>query len=58
VHIVSTRILHGGEPEVLKSRLDELLQREGSLRVSTRESQLRMDLALHKRLQQLAQTHA
>jgi F-type H+-transporting ATPase subunit epsilon len=57
VRIVSSRILHGGEPEVLQSQLDEILQREGSLRVSTRESQLRLDLALYKRLQQLAQTH-
>ena len=55
VCIVSGRILHGGEPEVLQSRLDEMLRREGSLRVSTRESEVRLDLALYKRLQLLTQ---
>lgn len=56
VRIVSRRFLHGDQPEVLQTRLDELLQREGMLRVSTRESRERLDLAFYKRMQQFSQT--
>jgi len=56
VRIVSSRILHGGQPEALQVQLDQALQRESSLRLSTRESHLQLDLALLRRLQQLAQT--
>lgn len=56
VRIVSRRFLHGDEPELLQTQLDELLEREGMLRVSTRESRERLDLAFYKRMQQLSQT--
>ncbi len=56
VCIVSRRFLHGDQPEVLQSQLDELLEREGMLRVSTRVSRERLDLAFYKRMQQLSQT--
>jgi hypothetical protein len=56
VRIVSSRILRGGEPEDMQSRLDQVLRQESSLRLSTRESRLRLDLALYRRLQELAQT--
>ena len=56
VRIVSRRFLHGDEPELLQTQLAELLEREGMLRVSTRESRERLDLAFYKRIQQLSQT--
>ena len=56
VRIVSRRFLQGEEPEVLQTQLDRLLASESMLRVSTRESRERLDLAFYKRMQQLAQT--
>ena len=56
VCIVSRRFLRGEEPEALQTMLDELLEREGELRLSTRESRERLDLAFYKRMQQLSQT--
>jgi len=56
VSIVSRRFLRGEEPEVLQTQLDDLLEREGMLRLSTRESREQLDLAFYKRMQQLAQT--
>jgi len=56
VCIVSRRFLRGDEPEALQTQLDELLEREGELRVSTRESRERLDLTFYKRMQQLSQT--
>ena len=56
VCVVSRRFLRGDEPEVLQTQLDQLLEREGMLRVSTRESRERLDLAFYKRMQQLSQT--
>jgi F-type H+-transporting ATPase subunit epsilon len=58
VCVVSRRFLRGDEPEVLQTQLDQLLEREGMLRVSTRESRERLDLAFYKRMQQLSQTPA
>ncbi len=55
VCIVSRRFLQGERPEALQEQLDALLQRERSLRVSTRESRERLDVAFYKRMQQLAQ---
>lgn len=56
VRIVSSRFIRNASPEALQSSLDDLLARESNLRMSTRESQLRLDLALYKKMQQLAQT--
>jgi F-type H+-transporting ATPase subunit epsilon len=56
VSIVSRRFLQGDEPEALQTQLDQLLQREGALRLGTRESQARIDFAFYKRMQELAQT--
>lgn len=58
VRIVSGRFLFGDEPEALLANLDALLTQEHALRVSTRESRMRLDLALVKRLQQLAENRA
>ncbi|HYA76688.1 MAG TPA: F0F1 ATP synthase subunit epsilon [Burkholderiaceae bacterium] len=58
VCIVSRRFLRGEEPEALQSQLDALLEREGMLRLSTRASRERLDLAFYKRLQELAQMQA
>lgn len=55
VRIVSSRFLRGATPEALQAALDALLAREGRLRLSTRASQLRLVLAFHRMLQQLAQ---
>lgn len=55
VRVVSGRILCGDDPDELQVHLDDVLRREGSLRVSARESQLRLDVALHRRLNQLTQ---
>lgn len=56
VRIVSRRFLQGEQPEVLQTQLDQLLESESVLRLSTRESRERLDLAFYKRMQQLAQT--
>lgn len=56
VQIVSGRFLFSDEPETLQARLDALLAREHALRLSTRESQTQLELALVKRLQQLSQS--
>lgn len=58
VRIVSGRFLFGDQPEALQSELDDLLTREHALRVSTREGRMRLDLALVRRLQQLAENRA
>ena len=55
VCLVSRRFLRGDTPEALQSRLDELLERETQLRLSTRESREQLDLAFYRRMQQLAQ---
>jgi F-type H+-transporting ATPase subunit epsilon len=56
VRIVSRRFLQGAQAESLQAQLDELLQRESSLRLTSREGQARVDLAFYKRIQELAQT--
>jgi len=56
VRIVSRRFLQGEEPEALQTQLDELLERESVLRLSTRESREQLDLALYRRMQQLSET--
>jgi F0F1-type ATP synthase epsilon subunit len=56
VRIVSSRFLNGEQPEALQTALDAVLEQESSLRISTRESQLQLELALARRMQQLAQT--
>ena len=56
VRIVSRRLLLDAEPEALQRRLDALREREGHLLISVRQNQQHLDLALVKRLQQLAQT--
>lgn len=56
VRVVSRRFLQGDEPEALQTQLDELLERESVLRLSTRESREQLDLALYRRMQQLSET--
>lgn len=58
VRIVSRRFLAGDEPEALLRQLDALLAGEQSLRLSLRESRGQLDLALMRRLQELAQAAA
>ncbi len=58
VSIVSRRFLQGDEPEALQTKLDALLEREGVLRLSTRASREQLDLALYRRMQQLAETQS
>jgi F-type H+-transporting ATPase subunit epsilon len=58
VRIVSRRFLRGADAEWLQSQLEALLQREHSLRVTTRESRDQLDIAFYKRMQQLAQERA
>jgi len=55
VCIVSGRFLFGTEPASLQSELEVLLAREERLRISTRESHLQLELALYKRVQELAE---
>lgn len=58
VRIVSGRFLFGDQPEALQAQLDALLEREHALLLSTRESRTQLDLALVRRLQQLAKNQA
>lgn len=55
VRLVSRRFLMGDEPEALLRQLDALLADEQSLRMSLRESRVQLDLALMRRMQELAQ---
>jgi F-type H+-transporting ATPase subunit epsilon len=58
VRIVSARLLQAGAgetPEALERQLDALLEHEALLRLSARASQLRVDTALYRRLQELAE---
>lgn len=56
VRIVSRRFLQSAQPEALQQALARLLAREGALRLSTRESRGQLDLALYRRMQELAET--
>lgn len=56
VRIVSSRFLVDAAPDTLLSRLDALLTGDQRLRLSTRDEHLQLDMALMRRLQQLAQT--
>ena len=56
VRIVSSRFLVDADAATLLQRLDALLAADQRLRLSTREEHLQLDLALMRRLQQLAQT--
>lgn len=56
VRIVSRRFLQGAAPEALQAQLDELLQRESTLRLSTTEIRAGLEIAFLKRVQELAQT--
>lgn len=58
VRIVSRRILQGAQPEALQALLDTALQREQSLRLSTRDSHIKLETTLHKRMQKLEETRA
>jgi F-type H+-transporting ATPase subunit epsilon len=55
VRIVSRRLLLDAEPAALQRQLQSLREREGRLLISVRQNQQQLDLALAKRLQQLAQ---
>lgn len=55
VRIVSRRFLLGDEPEALQALLDDLLNSERTLRMSTRDSVGQLDQAFYKRMQELAQ---
>jgi F-type H+-transporting ATPase subunit epsilon len=58
VRIVSARLLQAGAgetPAVLERQLDALLEHEALLRLSARASQLRVDTALYRRRQELAE---
>ncbi len=54
VRIVSGRFLFGPDPASLQAALEQLLEQESRLRISTRESHLQLDLVLYKRMQELA----
>lgn len=55
VKLVSRRFLLGEQPETLQTQLDHLLAEEQALRMSTRDNMEQLDLALMKRMQELAQ---
>lgn len=55
VTIVSSRFVQDDDLQALQRRLDALLDREGDLRVSARESAAALDTALVRRLQQLSE---
>lgn len=56
VRIVSRRFLLGEAPEALQTQLDALLAAEQAMRVSTRDNMEQLDLALMRRMQELAQS--
>lgn len=56
IRIVSRRILQGAQPEALQTQLEAALEREHSLRLGSRASQIKLETALHKRMQELAET--
>lgn len=56
VRIVSRRFLQSAEPERLQQELARLLTEESALRLSTRESREELDLALYRRMQDLAES--
>lgn len=56
VAIVSRRFLRGAGPEALQAQLEALLAREGEIRLGTRQEREHMELALQRRLQELAQS--
>jgi len=56
VRIASGRFLFDDQPEALQASMEALIAREHSLLLSARESQARLDLALVKRMQALAET--
>ena len=55
VRVVSRRFLWGDEPEALQERLNALLSKESTLRVSTRDSIAQLDQAFYKRMQRLSE---
>jgi F-type H+-transporting ATPase subunit epsilon len=55
VRLVSSRFLLGEDPQALLQQLDAALAREHLQRVSTRDSQDRVDTALLRKLQELSQ---
>jgi F-type H+-transporting ATPase subunit epsilon len=55
VRIVSRRFLQSAQPEALQEQLARLLAEESALRLSTRESREQLDLALVRRMQELAE---
>ena len=56
VRIVSRRFLLDEQPDALLTALSSMLEAEASLRVSTRDQVGKLDLALYKRMQELAQS--
>jgi F-type H+-transporting ATPase subunit epsilon len=56
VRIVSRRLLLDAEPEALQRQLDALREREGSLLISVRQNRQQLELALYRRMQELAQS--
>jgi F-type H+-transporting ATPase subunit epsilon len=56
VRIVSGRFLQGAAAEPLIAQLDGLLRDECGLRLSTRESTLRLEIAFVRRMQELSRT--
>lgn len=54
VTVVSSRFVQGADLDALQQALGVLVERETTLRVSSRESQERLDTALVKRLQEWA----
>lgn len=56
VRMVSRRFLSGDTPEALQQTLSSMLSEEETLRLSTQDNLEQIDLALYKRLQELARS--